>query len=151
MSVKERLIEFIKYKNLSHSRFEKDVGLSNGYVNNIRKSISDNVLQKIALTYQDLNATWLRMGEGKMLKEVQPDEDRYRLCIEDDDDDSLEDYTKPCKECIKKDQLIKELREQLKEKDLRIDNLNEIIKQQIKEWGAATSAWRVPDDKKDTG
>ncbi|MFA5848595.1 MAG: helix-turn-helix transcriptional regulator [Bacteroidales bacterium] len=67
MSVKERIKFFLEYKELSQSAFEKRCGLSNGYVNNIRKSISDNILQKVALTFPELNPVWLRMGEGKML------------------------------------------------------------------------------------
>ena len=38
-SVKQRLIEFIKYKDLSQRKFEQLVGLSNGFVNNISKGI----------------------------------------------------------------------------------------------------------------
>ncbi len=67
MSVKERIKFFLEYKGLSQSAFEKRCGLSNGYVNNIRKSISDNILQKVALTFPELNPVWLRMGEGNML------------------------------------------------------------------------------------
>ncbi|OFY39468.1 MAG: hypothetical protein A2X18_05075 [Bacteroidetes bacterium GWF2_40_14] len=67
MSVKERIKFFLEYKELSQSAFEKRCGLSNGYVNNIRKSISDNILQKVALTFPELNPVWLRMGEGSML------------------------------------------------------------------------------------
>jgi len=67
MSVKERIKIFLKHKNLSQTAFEKRCGLSNGYVNNIRKSISDNILQRVVLTFPELNPVWLRMGEGKML------------------------------------------------------------------------------------
>lgn len=67
-TVKDRLVAFIKAMNLSQSRFEKSVGLSNGYVNNIRVSIQPKTLQKIALTYPDLNTSWLITGEGEMLK-----------------------------------------------------------------------------------
>ncbi len=67
-NVKDRLIRFIKEMNLSQSRFEKTVGLSNGYVNNIRVSIQPKTLQKIALTYPALNTSWLITGEGEMLK-----------------------------------------------------------------------------------
>lgn len=66
-TVKERLIQFIKYKSLSQKRFEEAVGLSNGYVNNIRRSITEDKLQKIALRYPELNKLWLLTGEGEML------------------------------------------------------------------------------------
>lgn len=67
MSVKERIIEFIKYKNIGQAAFEKSVGLSNGYVNNIRKSIQPDKVQRIALKYPELNTGWLMTGNGEML------------------------------------------------------------------------------------
>ena len=67
MSVKQRLIEFIKYNNLGQGAFEKKVGLSNGYVNNIRNSIQPDKLHKIALQFPDLNKGWLMTGEGEMI------------------------------------------------------------------------------------
>ena len=69
MTVKERLIEFIKSEELSQSKFEKLCGLSNGYVNNIRKSIGDTVLQKIVLSFPNINPVWLKMGEGEMKRD----------------------------------------------------------------------------------
>lgn len=69
MTVKERLIKFIEYKGLSQSRFEKIVGLANGYVNNIRKSISPEKLQLIALNFPELDTAWLLTDSGQMLKE----------------------------------------------------------------------------------
>ena len=66
-SVKQRLIQFIKYKGIGQGKFEKAVGLSNGFVNNIRVSITPEKLQKIALYYPELNKSWLLTGEGEML------------------------------------------------------------------------------------
>lgn len=68
MTVKERLIVFIKEKGLSQSRFEKMIGLSNGFVNNISKGIGADKLQRIVSVYPELNTTWLLTGEGEMLK-----------------------------------------------------------------------------------
>ena len=82
MSVKERIIEFIKVKNLSHGAFEKRVGLSNGYVNNIRQSIQPDKLQKIALEYPDLNTGWLMTGEGEMLKNTERNDPNLSTIIE---------------------------------------------------------------------
>lgn len=66
-SVKQRLIQFIKYKGIGQGKFEKAVGLSNGFVNNIRVSITPEKLQKIAPYYPELNKSWLLTGEGEML------------------------------------------------------------------------------------
>jgi transcriptional regulator with XRE-family HTH domain len=71
-TVKERIKIFIKSKNIGQSAFEKVVGLSNGYVNNIRQSIQPDKLQKIALCYSDLNTGWLMTGEGNMLRGEMP-------------------------------------------------------------------------------
>lgn len=71
-SVKERLIEFLKYKKISQRAFELSVGLSNGYVNNIRVSIQPNTIQKIVLRYPHINEGWLLTGNGPMLKSEAP-------------------------------------------------------------------------------
>lgn len=70
-SVKDRLILFIKCKGISQSKFEKAVGLSNGYVNNIRKSIQPDKIKLISSAFPDFNTGWLLAGEGDMLKPTQ--------------------------------------------------------------------------------
>lgn len=67
-SVKSRLLIFIKSLGIGQKKFETTCGLANGYVNNIRKSISPEKLQKIVRCYPELNAGWLMSGEGEMLK-----------------------------------------------------------------------------------
>lgn len=69
MSVKQRLIEFIKYKNIGQKKFAQTVGVSDGYVNAIRVSIQPNTLHKIVMHYPELNTGWLLTGEGEMLKQ----------------------------------------------------------------------------------
>lgn len=69
-TVKSRLLEFLKYKNLSQKKFEIACGLANGYVNNIRKSITIEKLQKITRQFPELNKTWLLTGEGMMINSV---------------------------------------------------------------------------------
>ncbi len=66
-TVKQRLIYFIKSKGFSQGRFEKEVGLSNGFVNNISKGIGADKLQRILRSFPDLNQSWLLNGEGEML------------------------------------------------------------------------------------
>jgi hypothetical protein len=79
-SVKNRLIDFLKYKGISQSKFEQLCGISNGYVNNIRKGIKSEMFdKKIAPIFPELSKTWLLLGEGSMLvpqiEEVVPEEE----------------------------------------------------------------------------
>lgn len=69
-TIKERLISFISYLGIGQGKFEKNCGLANAYVANIRKSITPEKLQKIAQQYPELNTGWLMTGEGAMLKSV---------------------------------------------------------------------------------
>lgn len=68
MTVKERIKEFITYKEISVRSFEKKCGLSYGYINNMRVSIQPDKITSIAAQYPDLNTGWLLTGEGEMLK-----------------------------------------------------------------------------------
>lgn len=75
-SVKNRLLQFLEYKNLSQKRFEEICGLSNGYVNNIRKSIKlDTFNGKIEPNFPELNRNWLLLGDGEMLVQNTPEEE----------------------------------------------------------------------------
>lgn len=69
MSVKQRLIEFLKFKKIGQRKFSQIVGLSYGYVNAIRVSIQPDTLHKIAIHFPELNLAWLITGEGQMIKE----------------------------------------------------------------------------------
>jgi len=68
-SVKERLIQFLKYIGLSQRQFERSIGVGNGYVTNMTGTIGADKLLKIGVEYPQLNLTWLVLGEGEMLKE----------------------------------------------------------------------------------
>lgn len=67
MSIKERVILFINYLEIGQTAFEKHVGLSNGYINNIKKAFGVEKLEKILCKYPELNKDWLLTGEGEML------------------------------------------------------------------------------------
>ena len=80
MSVKERLKEFIKSKDLSVRAFEIKCMLSNGLVNNITESVSKATIDKISKEFPDINFNWLLTGDGKMIKdESRSDVDFYDI------------------------------------------------------------------------
>lgn len=66
-TVKERIVTFLSKMKISQKKFETACGLSNGYVNGLKKSPGADVLQKIFGAYPMLNQDWLIKGEGEML------------------------------------------------------------------------------------
>lgn len=65
-------MSFLNYKGLSQGRFEKLVGLSNGYLDKLRHAPSVAKTQIIIDTFPELNRTWLLTGEGEMLNSDSP-------------------------------------------------------------------------------
>lgn len=68
MSVKENLKSYIKYEQMKINEFEESIGVSNGYVNSIHKSIGVDKIVTIIENYPNLNIEWLFTGKGEMLK-----------------------------------------------------------------------------------
>ncbi len=72
MKAIDRLFEYIEYKDIRYTRLEKEIGLSNGYLNTQRKrkaDLGEGVLVKIIDYCLDVNPEWLLLGKGKMIKE----------------------------------------------------------------------------------
>ena len=65
--MKERLIEFLAYLGIGQLKFEKNVGLSRGFVNKVGYSIQKDKLDKISTAYPELDINWLKTGVGSML------------------------------------------------------------------------------------
>lgn len=65
---KERIKEFISYLGLTNASFEKSLGLSNGYINSMRKGLGYDKLEQLSNMYPELNMGWFLMGEGDMVK-----------------------------------------------------------------------------------
>jgi hypothetical protein len=76
-SVRNRLLIYLNNINEKKARFERNIGASNGYVNNIKNSISPEFLEKITDYYSDLNLEWLLIGRGNMTKEKETAKNTY--------------------------------------------------------------------------
>lgn len=79
---KERLKMFISAINLSNAAFEKSLGLSNGYINSMRKGLGYDKLEQISNLYTNLNMGWLLTGEGEMFKSPLPKEEAAPITTE---------------------------------------------------------------------
>lgn len=67
MGIKERLLTYIDYKNVSKYRFYKLTGLANGFLDN-KSSVQSNICEKILYVFPDLNPEWLMTGKGSMMR-----------------------------------------------------------------------------------
>ena len=83
MQIIDRLFEFFREKALSNYKVEQACGLSNGYLRNLRKAPSAEILERIFSTYPELSREWVMYGSGEMLRssvspatETQPRDDR---------------------------------------------------------------------------
>jgi len=71
MKIIHRLFQYLESKDVPHTRYEKEIGLSNGYLNTQLKrsaDIGEGVIIKIIENSLDINPTWLLTGEGEMLR-----------------------------------------------------------------------------------
>ncbi|MBR4562211.1 MAG: hypothetical protein IKO23_09870 [Bacteroidales bacterium] len=66
-TVKERIMIFLDFKDMKPATFERLCGLSNGYLNQLKKEPSLSKIEKILETFPELNKEWLMTGEGQML------------------------------------------------------------------------------------
>ncbi len=71
-TVKDRTLQFVKYKGITMRAFEAMCGLSTGYVTSMRKGFGTAKLNNVLTAFPDLSRDWLLFGEGSMLKSQQP-------------------------------------------------------------------------------
>ena len=62
-----RLRQFLEFKNVSLSEFERRCGFSHGYVSNMRRAPSASACSQIVRRFPELNTDWLISGKGEML------------------------------------------------------------------------------------
>ena len=70
-TVKQRLVEYLKFKRIGQNKFESMACISNGYISNLKSAPGAIILTKILNAAPDLNRTWLLTGDGNMLNDTQ--------------------------------------------------------------------------------
>lgn len=68
MDINQRFKQFIAFKGLSVSSFEKLCGFSNGYLKSVKIAPGIDKQKIISLNFPELNMGWLLTGEGPMLR-----------------------------------------------------------------------------------
>ena len=66
-TLKDRLLTIANNYGLNTREFERRVGLSNGYVRNIKNTLGSDKLEAILQIFPDISRVWLLTGEGPML------------------------------------------------------------------------------------
>lgn len=66
-TIKERLADFLSYKDIGQDKFAQIANLSRGFANNVGDSIRSSSLAKISVAFPELNTLWLTSGVGDML------------------------------------------------------------------------------------
>jgi repressor LexA len=89
--VLERIKQYLDYKNISISAFEKSIGMSNASFRkslNNKGAIGSDKLENILRTYSDLSPDWLFSGKGNMIVNGS-----YQLNSEKDSSDNKDEFT----------------------------------------------------------
>lgn len=82
MEIRDRIIQFVDYKRVSVTSFEKNIGASKSYISNT-KNISAKVLSNILRIYPELSPEWILTGEGTMLKKENAVKSNFPVKSED--------------------------------------------------------------------
>ena len=72
MDINKRVIKLQEYLGLSKSAFAEQISVSMPTITHIvseRNKVSLEVVQKILMRYQNINADWLVLGKGSMIRE----------------------------------------------------------------------------------
>lgn len=72
-NISDRIKELIEYKGVSINKFAEKVGASNSYFNKVIKNnttIGSDKIENILHAFPEVNPTWLIMGKGKMIIDI---------------------------------------------------------------------------------
>jgi len=135
----QRLKEYIDYKKIRISTFEKSVGMSNAsLVKPLRSggSIGVDKLENILKVYSDLNPAWLLTGTGEMIlgkpngkKTYKEPEDFFLL---EEPPAKYEDRISALEKNIEElNRALQEKEERLREKDSQISKLIQLLENKM--------------------
>lgn len=71
MTITERLQKYMEYSNLNPNKITVDAGLSVGLIGRAIKNdsgLNSETIEKILVTYTDLNPEWFVSGNGEMIR-----------------------------------------------------------------------------------
>lgn len=80
--LKRRLKMLLEVKHITAAEFSRRNGLSSGYVNCVKDSISFDVMRKLVAMIPDANLSWLITGEPPMLSSALSDIEKANRTIE---------------------------------------------------------------------
>lgn len=80
MTSKERLLQFVEYKELTQKVFCTAAKLSNGFLTN-NGEIGSGKLHNILQAYPEINLEWLVTGEGEMTKDLSTGEVKHNRSL----------------------------------------------------------------------
>lgn len=85
--IKQKILEYLKYKGISNYRCYKETGMSHGVLGQ-KNGISEENLIRFFKSYRDISPIWVILGEGNMLrdenlKEVEKEKESIEEKIQD--------------------------------------------------------------------
>lgn len=125
--VRGRLILYLATKKVKKRVFERQIGAANGFVNNIKRSMSPEKLEAISNSCPDLNITWLMTGRGDMLKVETFDTKEEAVEADREELDYKAKYEEAVRNLEKLRELYEQEQEKSKLKDLTIETLQKLV------------------------
>lgn len=119
----KRLKEYIDFKKISVSMFERSIGMSNASFGKSLKSggsIGVDKLENILRIYPDINLDWLLKGEGQMIC-------NSTNTVASEPTSEYTTFKNECELCQEKERMIGMLESQLGNSLKEIDRLHDII------------------------
>lgn len=134
-TLQDRLKQFITSLDLSVLAFENECGMAQGTVNKMTDNSRQRTLEKIRKHYPQLNMEWLKTGDGEMLNPQASVDIDLDLKLGGHSQFAMRDITNigDAKTQIAiLQERVKSLEKELKEKDMRIDELNTSLERERK-------------------